>query len=297
MRPIGTRRSPLWWRRNFGSAGGVRRALRKDCMTLKPIETRYNGYRFRSRLEARWAVFMDRIGVSYEYETEGYDLGGGVCYLPDFFIRHQDCFFEVKPFEPDAVEWGKAVLLAKHSQKRVFFLVGTPTPTTGSGPHILIYPEGTSDGGYSFCQCTECEVIGLESNGRSRRLSWARWPRVPCGCEWPDDGEGPRDGGENASLFNDAYEFARAHRFERGGSKKVTPPTSFSPDLVRAILAMPPLKSREESEAEDRERWRVEESRVKGRLNKQIEAQIASADLSDPIQAKFAAMRRLLLQQ
>lgn len=26
-------------------------------MTIKPIETVYNGYRFRSRLEARWARF------------------------------------------------------------------------------------------------------------------------------------------------------------------------------------------------------------------------------------------------
>ena len=28
-------------------------------MEIKPIETHYKGYRFRSRLEARWAVFFD----------------------------------------------------------------------------------------------------------------------------------------------------------------------------------------------------------------------------------------------
>ena len=27
--------------------------------SIKPIETNYKGYRFRSRLEARWAVFFD----------------------------------------------------------------------------------------------------------------------------------------------------------------------------------------------------------------------------------------------
>jgi hypothetical protein len=37
---------------------------------------RYNGYRFRSRLEARWAVFFDELGVAYRYEPEGFELGG-----------------------------------------------------------------------------------------------------------------------------------------------------------------------------------------------------------------------------
>ena len=41
---------------------------------IQAIETRYNGYRFRSRLEARWAVFFDEMGIEYEYEIEGFDL-------------------------------------------------------------------------------------------------------------------------------------------------------------------------------------------------------------------------------
>ena len=43
-------------------------------MEIKPIETVYNGYRFRSRLEARWAVFFDTLGIEYEYEKEGYEI-------------------------------------------------------------------------------------------------------------------------------------------------------------------------------------------------------------------------------
>ncbi|MBK9515513.1 MAG: hypothetical protein IPO05_18320 [Flavobacteriales bacterium] len=53
---------------------------------IKPIETRYKGYRFRSRLEARWAVFFDALGLEWEYEPEGFDLGDGVYYLPDFRV-------------------------------------------------------------------------------------------------------------------------------------------------------------------------------------------------------------------
>ena len=37
---------------------------------LKPIPTVYKGYRFRSRLEARWAVFFDACGAKWEYEPE-----------------------------------------------------------------------------------------------------------------------------------------------------------------------------------------------------------------------------------
>lgn len=54
---------------------------------MKPIETIYNGYRFRSRLEARWAVFFDALGVDYEYEPEGFQLDNGMYYLPDFRVK------------------------------------------------------------------------------------------------------------------------------------------------------------------------------------------------------------------
>lgn len=70
-------------------------------MDIKPIETYYNGYRFRSRLEARWAVFFDALGVKYEYEPEGFDLGDGLYYLPDFKIKCWGTRGEIndKPFD------------------------------------------------------------------------------------------------------------------------------------------------------------------------------------------------------
>ena len=56
-------------------------------MNLSPVQTEYKGYLFRSRLEARWAVFFDSLGVRWEYESEGYDLGDGIQYLPDFLLH------------------------------------------------------------------------------------------------------------------------------------------------------------------------------------------------------------------
>lgn len=59
----------------------------KTSQTIKPIETEYKGYRFRSRLEARWAVFFDACGVEWEYEPEGFELKNGIRYLPDFLLH------------------------------------------------------------------------------------------------------------------------------------------------------------------------------------------------------------------
>ena len=66
--------------------------------SIKPIETMYKGYRFRSRLEARWAVFLDTLGVTWEYEPEGFWLPSGKMYLPDFRVAcygtRGDCYDE-----------------------------------------------------------------------------------------------------------------------------------------------------------------------------------------------------------
>lgn len=67
----------------------------------KPIETEYDGYKFRSRLEARWAVFFNAARIKYKYEPEGFEVGFGdgsrVRYLPDFYLPDFDVYCEVKP--------------------------------------------------------------------------------------------------------------------------------------------------------------------------------------------------------
>jgi hypothetical protein len=90
---------------------------------IKAIETEYNGYRFRSRLEARWAVFFDTLGIEYQYEKEGFDLNG-MWYLPDFWLPKQDCFIEIKGAIPTCEELGKAFLLSWHSGKYVHMIWG-----------------------------------------------------------------------------------------------------------------------------------------------------------------------------
>lgn len=93
---------------------------------MKVLQTNYNGILFRSRHEARWAVFFDAMEWEYEYENYGFELDG-VNYLPDFYLPKFKAFIEVKPNAEIKEEWKiKCILLSKHTQKEVLLLNGTP---------------------------------------------------------------------------------------------------------------------------------------------------------------------------
>lgn len=64
---------------------------------MKPIETMYKGILFRSRLEARWAVFMDCLEIPWDYEPDVIDAAKAGKYVPDFWLSTCECFAEVKP--------------------------------------------------------------------------------------------------------------------------------------------------------------------------------------------------------
>ena len=94
---------------------------------IKALETVYRGNRFRSRLEARWAVFFHSMGIGYQYEPEGFDLGGGLYYLPDFYDPVARWWYEIKPpIPPKPREMKKARLLCAQTQKRVLLVSGEP---------------------------------------------------------------------------------------------------------------------------------------------------------------------------
>jgi predicted nuclease of restriction endonuclease-like RecB superfamily len=59
-----------------------------------PKPCKVNGIQYRSRLEARWAVFFDFMGWEFEYEPCEFDLKG---WMPDFYISSMDLLVDVKP--------------------------------------------------------------------------------------------------------------------------------------------------------------------------------------------------------
>lgn len=84
-----------------------------DVTNIPAIETRAYGCRFRSRLEARWAVFLTTAGFEWEYEPEGAALSAGN-YLCDFRVTGPNgvqVWVEVKPKlpedQPDDPRWAE----------------------------------------------------------------------------------------------------------------------------------------------------------------------------------------------
>jgi len=168
------------------------------------IPTKYNGCSFRSRLEARWAVFMDIMGIYWEYEPDGYELDG-VRYLPDFYLKLQDVFLEIKPKYPTNDEEKKARLLAEFTKKQVFILFSDfkiPDHFDESDSAIMLIENGW-DNMYWWCQCPHCKRTEIQFNGRA--------DRIKCGCPKSDHG----DKGYNYSTpeLEAAYVLAKSYRF------------------------------------------------------------------------------------
>lgn len=93
---------------------------------LKPIQTRYKGYNFRSRLEARWAVFFDALGYKWEYEPEGFVLSDNTRYLPDFRTISPTgitIWYEIKP---NGVADDDKVLRFRDQGNNIYQLCGDP---------------------------------------------------------------------------------------------------------------------------------------------------------------------------
>lgn len=147
---------------------------------LKAIQTVYRGYKFRSRLEARWAVFFDSLGIRWEYEKEGYDLDG-LWYLPDFWLPELNCWAEVKGKIPDMNDDGewigeeveKARRLLEKSENLVFMLCGAMD--ISQPPTIIGFTygmDGEIEGAehYSFARCPICGRVGIVFAGYVRDI-------------------------------------------------------------------------------------------------------------------------------
>jgi len=76
---------------------------RRAIVTIPRFPARttiYNGIKMRSRIEARFAAYLDRLGVSWQYEPEAFASREGQ-YLPDFVVSAGNAppiVIEVKPW-------------------------------------------------------------------------------------------------------------------------------------------------------------------------------------------------------
>jgi hypothetical protein len=196
-------------------------------MSIKAIETSYAGCRFRSRLEARWAVFFDHLGIRWEYEPQGFLIGpypadetDAGCtpatkpYLPDFLL---DCgtWIEVKGNEDDLdkdllVEAAIELPLIKACKEQ--------------GPKLMILgpiPEPRTDGDWGWmgmwpCPCSSRGCPGFNDsyfgfgNYEKNHRPWFL-DNVTSATQWTSPVLDPYERGAP-----DAYQAARSARFEHG---------------------------------------------------------------------------------
>lgn len=179
----------------------VREPTRAFCrliMTQKiqAIPTRYKGYFFRSRLEARWAVFFDELKIEWVYEPEGYILSNGVKYLPDFWLPRfcgDGIFVEVKP---ERMICPKAKQLAMDMDKLVLMACKDP----GNRAYEVIGRDG-----YIGVAMFMAKYLPVGSHSEEYRLFW-------------EPGVEEEDLTVEESFIDihviNAYNWARAARFE-----------------------------------------------------------------------------------
>ncbi|PYS21324.1 MAG: hypothetical protein DMF72_17705 [Acidobacteria bacterium] len=172
---------------------------------MPAIETKYNGHRFRCRLEAKWAVFLDAMGIEYDYEREGYTLNG-LWYLPDFWLplpkdhtEFEDAgyWLEIKPRLLTAKEALKIERLVRDTGHHAFAICGR----VGLGEYLVskwAMERGTK------------EVSCVYKNSDDYYLHFSMWNRLQ-----PSNVE---------VAFEDALNTARAARFEHGETPKVLCP-------------------------------------------------------------------------
>lgn len=133
---------------------------------MRPIQTQYKGYFFRSRLEARWAIFFDALGIKWEYELEGFHLSNGEMYLPDFFLPKfcgpQGMYVEVKP-EPGIDP--KARQLVMDSGVPLLMACGAPGPMS----YVVLEDEPTDE---TSRACFDAKYLPGGSNEEEYRLFW-----------------------------------------------------------------------------------------------------------------------------
>lgn len=137
---------------------------------IKAIETVYKGYRFRSRLEARWAVFFDALGLVWDYEVEGYELGQGLRYLPDFLLPKLDTIFEVK-YNYYQIEKQEKKKVAAMSRERVV-LFSIPSVAI-SEKNIALAVLNGKVWHYAFgvcCKCSDAGILIMGPMGASQTL-------------------------------------------------------------------------------------------------------------------------------
>jgi hypothetical protein len=153
--------------------------LTEDRPRLKAIPTKYDGYDFRSRTEARYAVLWKACYWPYQYELQGYALERGA-YLADFFLPRQGVWVEVKGVEPSFYEEDLCQCLAVETRQPVIISWGQPS---WEGVVICFTPDGDRQlialSGFLLRWASVNTLTKAINAARSARWEHGETPKIP----------------------------------------------------------------------------------------------------------------------
>jgi len=130
---------------------------------MKAIPTTYNNVKFKSKLEAKWAVWLDEHNIIWDYETQGFDLNG-TWYLPDFYLPEINTIIEVKgAMERLEKPYGLIESLKTYSEKgEKTYCPDETLMVLLAGPVPWFYNINWSyDNGFFIYKCSSCGVTNI----------------------------------------------------------------------------------------------------------------------------------------
>lgn len=138
---------------------------------IQVLPTTYDRVRFRSRIEARWAIAFDSCGLRFTHEPDGFGMRMSGAYLPDFYVPKWRAFLEVKPGEPTAEEVDKCQQLAASTGHIVLLAEGGPEerfqihwfdPDSRRPGLFVLAHDRFGDGGFWLVGANESWPIGMD---------------------------------------------------------------------------------------------------------------------------------------
>ena len=165
-------------------------------MTIKAIETLYAGTTFRSRLEADYAATFDSIGMSWQYEPEGFELSDGTWYSPDFYLPNARAWCEVKG---DHLE---RVSKVHQFAADLWEAAGQPNLDSPEAPCVVLATSPRRD----FYDYDQPRFVGVRGPGKAYSIglatctncqqttftAWSEYLCRSCGIRHDDSGEDVR---------------------------------------------------------------------------------------------------------
>ena len=195
----------------------------KQGIDFTPKETEFNGEIYKSRLEARWAIMFDYMGLPYFYEPLAISYrwhSRNTKYYPDFLVQDitfcpysysdnatKNVYLEVKfrDYIPTTRDWTKWASLRQQTDNfAVIFGLGWHYGNSiHEGDSLLIQHHNESmqpyPGSLGFYQCDRCTQTWVEFTGIDE------WDY----CPYCQNTRGLTD------AFNRAYEEACQYAFEQ----------------------------------------------------------------------------------